>query len=70
MLVKVFVIGMIATLPTMIVEILGKASIYSLAFGELLNGRYHRLSEEYFKRLVVLKFALITTPRSTRSWTV
>ncbi|MGE5496214.1 MAG: PrsW family intramembrane metalloprotease [Burkholderiales bacterium] len=59
MLVKVFVIGLIATLPTMIVEMLGRGfNIFTGLWGVLFEAIVIvGFSEEYFKRLVVLKFA-------------
>jgi RsiW-degrading membrane proteinase PrsW (M82 family) len=59
MLVKVFVIGMISTLPTILVEMLGQNfNVFTGVWGQLFEAVVIiGFSEEYFKRLVVLKFA-------------
>jgi RsiW-degrading membrane proteinase PrsW (M82 family) len=59
MLIKVFIIGMIATLPTIIVELLGQSlNMFSGIWGQLFEAVVIiGFSEEFFKRLVVLKFA-------------
>ncbi len=59
MLIKVFVAGMVSTLPTILVEILGQSlNIFSGIWGLLFEAVVIiGFSEEYFKRLVVLKLA-------------
>jgi RsiW-degrading membrane proteinase PrsW (M82 family) len=59
MLIKVFITGMIATVPTIIVELLGQNfNIFSGIWGQLFEAVVIiGFSEEYFKRLVVLRLA-------------
>jgi RsiW-degrading membrane proteinase PrsW (M82 family) len=61
MLIKVFITGMIATVPTIIVELLGQNfNIFSGIWGQLFEAVVIiGFSEEYFKRLVVLRLAYI-----------
>lgn len=59
LLLKVFVLGMFATIPTMVVEMLGQNfNIFSGIAGQLFEAIIVvGFAEEYFKRLVVLRFA-------------
>jgi RsiW-degrading membrane proteinase PrsW (M82 family) len=59
LLLKIFIIGMFATIPTMVVEMLGQNfNIFSGIMGQLFEAIVVvGFAEEYFKRLVVLRFA-------------
>lgn len=59
MLVKIFLIGMLSTIPTIIVELVGQNyNIFSGVMGQLFEAVVViGFTEEFFKRLVVLKFA-------------
>ena len=70
LLFKVFFMGMLVTLPTIVVELIGQYfnifnGIYGLLFEAFI---VIGLSEEFFKRRVVLRYAF-TIPHSTKSWT-
>lgn len=59
LLIKVFFFGMLSTIPTIIVEMIGQRfNIFSGLFGELIEAFIViGVSEEYFKRRVVLRHA-------------
>lgn len=59
LLLKIFVFGMLATIPTMLVEILGQNfNIFSGILGQLFEAIVIvGFAEEFFKRLVVLRYA-------------
>lgn len=59
MLLKIFLLGMFSTIPTIIVELLGQSfNIFSNIWGQLFEAVIIvGFTEEYFKRLVVLKNA-------------
>ncbi len=59
LLVKVFLLGMLVTLPTIFVELIGRRfNIFAGLFGQLFDAFIIiGLSEEFFKRLVVKRLA-------------
>lgn len=59
LLLKIFILGMIATVPTMVVELLGQNfNVFSGILGQLFEAVVVvGFAEEYFKRLVVLRYA-------------
>ncbi len=59
LLLKIFVFGMFATIPTMLAEMLGQnLNIFSGILGQLFEAIVVvGFAEEFFKRLVVLRFA-------------
>lgn len=59
LLIKVFLLGMLVTLPTIVVELIGQRfNVFAGLFGQLFEAFVViGLSEEYFKRLVVKRVA-------------